>query len=675
MLHKAGERPRSGAWLDSQRSRAVIAMAGLGIALGSAYFLAALLGLALLREPAGVPVLWPASGIAAGVLMVLGRGARAGVVLGVIGATVAANLLGDRNLWASLSFGLCNAGEAVLAASLVERWSGQRFPFDELRRLWGFLAAAALAAAAAAAVAALAMRQFHLAAPLLGLWRNWATADALGIVMVAPLVVGLHHLAREPPPRAEVTEGLAALALLAAASAALYTARAGSWLSEVPPAVLFPLLLWIAARSRPVFAAAAAFVIAGVLAGAATLHLGPFAKADIPIVGVQVTMLVASLCALTLAALFAERRRTVAALMESNDRLQLALSGAQLGVWCVDLATSAFENDARDRQINGHDPANPPHTLTEVRKYVYPPDLVRLDKAFAAARRTGDPCRAEYRVRGAGKADAQAGAHTSGQIRWVAVEGNVARDAAGRPVRLLGVTRDITAHKLAEAQKDLLLAELDHRVKNALAVVAAVASRTQETSASLGEFVAALDGRIKSMANAHELLSGRKWQGIRLAELIARELQPYATGRNVRIDGPDVVLHAEAGQAVAMAVHELVTNAAKYGALSVERGRVSVQWTYGSGAGVVLDWVETGGPPVAAGERSGYGTSVITDLVPYELGGTVDLNLAPDGVRCRLQIPPKWMGGDALSDRVGRHGAGVPPPDTSRPRQPAGAGS
>jgi integral membrane sensor domain MASE1 len=497
--------------------------------LGCAYFLAAMLGWALRSEPGGMAMFWPASGIAAGMLMALGRRARAGVALGAFGATVAADLITGHGPWIAVSFGLCNAGEAVLAAWLVERWSGRRFKFDELRGLWGFLAAAALAPAAAGIVAVLAMRQLQSAAPLLGLWRDWALAHGLGIVTVAPLVVGLYHLAGEWTPGRELIESLAALALLAASSTAIYTAPVGSMVAQIPSAVLFPLLLWVAARCRPVFAAAAAFIISGALVGSTAFHLGPFTRS---VLSVQVTMLVASLCTLTLAALFVERRRAETALLESNERLQLALGGAQLGIWCVDLATGAFETDARDSQINGHDLARPPRTLADARKFVYPADLPRLDEAFAAARRTGAPCRAEYRVRVGGE---------SGQVRWVAVEGSVVRDAAGRAVRLLGVTRDITERRLADSQKDLLLAELDHRVKNALAVVAAVTSRTQQTSASLSEFVAALDGRIKSMATTHELLSGRKWQGIRLAELIQRELEPYATGSNVSIAGPDVV--------------------------------------------------------------------------------------------------------------------------------------
>lgn len=654
MLRKAGEAPRRGAWSEHDNWRAWIGALGLAAVVGCAYFVAARIGLAFLTKAEGVAVFWPASGLAAGALIVLGLRARLCVAAAVMVATVAADLLAGRDLPTSLVFGFCNGGEALLAAWLVERWSGAGFTFDSLRELRGFLAASAVAPAVAAVGASVAVPALGVEASALGVWRTWSVAHALGILTVAPLVVGLCHTARERVGRAETMEAAAALVVLAVTSAALYTAPPGSWLAQqVPPVVLFPLLLWIGARCPPVCAAAAAFIISATIVGAATYRLGPFAAVDFAVANVQVTMLAAALCALSLAAVFAERRRGEAALRDSRERLELALRGAKLGVWGVDLATGAIELDARDIEINGHDPARPPLTLAQVRKFVYPADLPRLDAAFLEARRTGRPCQAEYRVRAR---------DNPAQVRWVAVEGSVVLDASGRPARLLGVTRDITERKLAEGQKDLLLAELDHRVKNALAVVAAVMSRTQEASGSLAEFVAALDGRIKSMATTHELLSMCKWQGLKLAELIGRELGPYATGHNVSVGGPEVVLSAEAGQALAMVIHELVTNAAKYGALSVDRGRVAVQWAHvgGSdpGGGLLLDWLETNGPPVAPGVRMGYGTSVIRDLIPYELGGSADLRLASDGVHCQLKIPAKWLsGGDRLPHP---DGAGTP---------------
>jgi len=159
------------------------------------------------------------------------------------------------------------------------------------------------------------------------------------------------------------------------------------------------------------------------------------------------------------------------------------------------------------------------------------------------------------------------------------------------------------------------------------------------------------------MAATHELLSARRWSGISLAKLIRRELAPYANDDNIKIRGPDVALRPEAAQAMAMVIHELATNAAKHGALSTKKGRVSIRWDRRLNGrpspDLALEWQESGGPPVSAPANSGYGTSTICDLIPYEFGGTADLVFAPEGVRCRLKLAADW-----LSDAAD-HGTGA----------------
>jgi len=135
-----------------------------------------------------------------------------------------------------------------------------------------------------------------------------------------------------------------------------------------------------------------------------------------------------------------------------------------------------------------------------------------------------------------------------------------------------------------------------------------------------------------------------------VAELVRRELAPYATTDNTEINGPEVLLRAEAGQVMAMVLHELATNAAKYGALSTQNGRVSIKWGQRSNghsrSHLVLEWREVDGPTVVAPENSGFGTHTIRDLIPYELGGAVDLSLAPEGAHCRLELPADWLSND-----------------------------
>jgi len=163
----------------------------------------------------------------------------------------------------------------------------------------------------------------------------------------------------------------------------------------------------------------------------------------------------------------------------------------------------------------------------------------------------------------------------------------------------------------------------------------------------MDEFLEVLDGRLNSLANTYALLSRSRWEGVGLGELVRSVLVFCAKHESALIEGPEVDLTAEATQILAMVLHELATNAAKYGALSNGDGRVAIHWrtpSRGRSKGkLVLEWQEIGGPLIIARSATGYGTSVIRDLIPYELGGTVDYQLAREGVRCRLELPGKWL--------------------------------
>jgi PAS domain S-box-containing protein len=249
---------------------------------------------------------------------------------------------------------------------------------------------------------------------------------------------------------------------------------------------------------------------------------------------------------------------------------------------------------------------------------------------------------------------------SGGEAVWLEARSLITYNSAGRAERLTGIYIDVTERRKAEDHKSLLIAELDHRVKNTLATVNAVVSHTRQGSRSVPDFTAALEGRLRSMAATHELLSAGRWSGISLAKIVRGELRPFANGNNIEIQGPEVVLRAEAGQAMAMVLQELATNAAKYGALSNEKGRVSVQWERrlnGQSPSLVLDWDEIDGPPIIAPGTPSYGTSTIRDLIPYEFGGRVDLMFAREGVRCRLELPADWLGDAAdLGSGIARTG-------------------
>jgi PAS domain S-box-containing protein len=216
------------------------------------------------------------------------------------------------------------------------------------------------------------------------------------------------------------------------------------------------------------------------------------------------------------------------------------------------------------------------------------------------------------------------------------------KDAEGKIAGASAIYRDITRRKRAEAHEKTLMAELDHRVKNVLSRVDMVLTSSRNGSSSIDEFTRSVKGRIQSMAAAHSLLSQKGWHGVGLEALVRNQLAPYASDANVAIHGTDVILTPAAIQAMGMVLHELVTNAAKYGAFSVPNGSVVVSWDRkpnGHTANLVFAWREFGGPPRAVETKSGYGTRLIRELVPYELGGMVDLEFAAAGVNCRIEFP------------------------------------
>ena len=202
-----GKLPAAAPW--SQQWARLIA---LSVLVGIAYFLAARLSLALLTKPDGVAVFWPASGVAAGVLIAVGPRARLPVAAGAAVATIVANLLGDRTLMGAIVFALCNAGEALLAGWLIEKYFGPVFSLDRLSHVLGILAAAILAAAVSGIGGTAGFLHFHSStAPILSTWQHWFASDALGILTVAPLMIELATAARKPPPRSELIEGVVAL--------------------------------------------------------------------------------------------------------------------------------------------------------------------------------------------------------------------------------------------------------------------------------------------------------------------------------------------------------------------------------------------------------------------------------------------------------------------------------
>jgi PAS domain S-box-containing protein len=337
--------------------------------------------------------------------------------------------------------------------------------------------------------------------------------------------------------------------------------------------------------------------------------------------------------------------------------VQLALAGkaALVGSYAYDSDTEMMQVSEGYAALHGFPDGTTEVGRSECLASVHPDDIGRVEgfriEAFQACRR--EYC-VEYRIIRAG-----------GEVRWVETRCFITYNGSGHPDRVVGVSIDITERRRVEEQQRILVAELDHRVKNVLATVSAIVAQTLDTRSSVADFVTALDSRIKSLARTHELLSQSRWSGVSLAEIARRELAPYAAD-NVQISGPSVTLRAEAAQVMAMVLHELTTNAAKYGAFSDRNGRVSLRWRWlrnGSSGRLAIEWQEIGGPQVLPPSQRGYGAAVIGEIIPFELNGKSDLTFARDGVRCRMEIPAEWIGTKAVGhepNAKGRHSTSQP---------------
>lgn len=317
-----GQRLRSA--LDERTSRWVGDI-GLAAAVGAAYFLVARNSVGLVLESTGVAVFWPAAGITSGSLIALGPRARWPLAAGVIGASVAVHY--SEPLWAGISLGLCNAAEALVIAGLIQHYFGADFTLDRLSQVLGLLGAAIVGTAISGIGGAVTYRLLQgPSADLLVTWHHWFASDIVGIVAVAPLVIGLAAAVTQPPPRSELTRSVAALAALAVMTAAILSLRQEAWDTILPIAWLLPILLWLAARSRPVFAAAAAFIASGAIVWTTIFGIGHFGDASLSIANrileAQACILFVSLSANVAAALFAERRASEERLVHSNMLLE-----------------------------------------------------------------------------------------------------------------------------------------------------------------------------------------------------------------------------------------------------------------------------------------------------------------------------------------------------------------
>ncbi|MBY0299946.1 MAG: PAS domain S-box protein [Methylobacterium sp.] len=350
------------------------------------------------------------------------------------------------------------------------------------------------------------------------------------------------------------------------------------------------------------------------------------------------------------------------ALRQNEERLRLALAAGQLGTWEIDLRTGQQRISARSAEIFGLLPRSaeswPAETLpaetwpaeTWLRR-VHPQDRPGLETALAALVAGESDYGAEFRVQ-----------MPDGATRWVSAQAVTQRDTIGRPRRVIGIHQDVTERRRAEDHLRLLIHELNHRVKNTLATVQSIAMqslrrlRGQEAESARGAFVE----RLIALARAHDVLTRESWEGADLAEVVAGAIAPLEGPRGRRrfsATGPALRLPPRMALSIAMALHELGTNAVKYGALSVPDGQVAIAWSL-EGCALTLRWRESGGPPVSPPTRTGFGSRLIGQSLARDLDGTVTLDYAPEGVVCTIRAP--------LAEPEGAQGPAPAPSDEQR---------
>ena len=320
-----------------------------------------------------------------------------------------------------------------------------------------------------------------------------------------------------------------------------------------------------------------------------------------------------------------ELERSTAQLFESEQRRSMAIAAGKMGSWDWDWVNGDWMWDEGQYRIFGVDPERFEVTSANIQKLLHPDDVDKLRKLIAEFAKGVRTYEAEFRIN-----------QPDGEQRWCVGTAAATMDLNGRVIRVSGVTVDITERKRAEERQNLLTREVDHRAKNALALAQSIVRLTRADSVK--EYAERVEGRINALARVHTILSLSSWQGAEIGKLISEEMTPYTSSGQVQSFGPEVGLQPRVAQTLALALHELLTNSAKYGALSTLSGRLSITWQTVDDK-LALTWQESGGPPVCEPTFRGFGTRGLMASIESQLGGEALFAWRPEGLVCRLLVP------------------------------------
>ena len=566
-------------------------MTTVGVAL--AYFVAGRLSLALLEQADGVAVFWPAAGVASGILITLGSAARWPVVVGVVVATIAANLLGDRNIWSSVFFAAANAAEALTIAGLIHRFCGSPFELNELRRVLALFAATVAGTSLSGIVGTLGFVLFHssTASPPL-IWLHWFSSDALGTIAVAPLAIGLASLTRDFPPRREIAEGSLALAMVGAVCALLVFLPNQPWTAGMTMGALCPLLLWIASRLRPAFTALATFICAITIVWTTIFAIGVFGDARLSVeqrvIGAQATILATSLGALVVAALFSERRLHESAILEREARLQEALRAGSVIAFDWDVSADEVRYSQNATEILG---LRSQQVLrgAEWLKHIHPEDKPRVAAYLDTARPDQPSHSIAFRYR-----------RPDGGEVWLEQIAVVQFDSAGNPAHINGLTADVTERKrfedelsrawksaeLADRAKSSFLAAASHDLRQPLQTLRFLQAalephhpngEARNLVAGIGRSLDTMTGILSSLLDVNSLESGSLRPSVsefslsEVFESLAADFvaQVQEKGLRLRLLNSELIVRSDKRMLEEM-IRNLLSNAVRY----TDRGKI-----------------------------------------------------------------------------------------------------
>jgi PAS domain S-box-containing protein len=588
-------------------------------------------------------VVWPPNGVVLAMLLTQPKQTWAWWIgLAAVGELTGNVIWFHNPLGWALGYIAANAIAVVLAALLLRSNDRGSFRFDRLSHVLRFLSICVLIAPGVSATLGSAIDAFVGKNSFTTTWPLWWLGDATGILIATPLVIsfmGISHGKARPQP----------MKLIEAAAIAVVLTLLSIWVLSrgATYAFILPMpIIWAALRFE--FRGASFAVLA--LTTAIAVHAQnfehlPLATADVAALQnkLKALILVAATIGLIVAGITRQQKQALEDLALANDRLEVRVAERTRAIEAAERRFKAtFENagvgisivgaDGKLLRVNDSLARMLGRDVKEmeghgIEEFTHPDDRALIEVAWAKLTADGmDEYEQEKRY-----------LHKAEKTVWGHTTVSCVRHEDGTIAYLIKVIQDITERKRSETLRQLLMREVNHRSKNLLALVQVIARQTAKHSAD--NFLDKLSERLQALAANQDILVHNEWTRVDLSDLVAGQLAHFeAVANRVHVSGPPILLPPAAAQALGMAVHELATNAAKYGSLSKEDGQVDISWEV-KNERFRIAWRERGGPPVAPPERKGFGTTVLQKMAASALSGDVSLDYSPEGFVWELACP------------------------------------